>query len=45
MEKQKFECQKEILEVPTQPFGIRRKNIKRGQSDYLPEHITFINGN
>ena len=37
--------QKSILEVPTQIFGIWRKNMKRGKSDYLPEYITFIYGN
>ena len=37
--------QKEILEVPTQLFGIWRKNMKRGQSNYLREYITFIYGN
>ena len=36
---------KTILEVPTQLFGIWPKNMKRGQSDYLPEYITFIYGN
>ena len=45
LEKQKFECQKTILEVPTQLFGIWRKNMKHGQSDYLLEYITFIYGN
>ena len=45
MEKQKFERQKAILEVPTQLFAIWRKNMKRGQPDYLPEYITFIYGN
>ena len=45
LEKQKSERQKTILEVPTQLFGIWRKNMKRGQSDCLPEYITFIYGN
>ena len=45
LEKQKFERQESILEVPTQLFGIWCKNMKRGQSDYLPEYITFIYGN
>ena len=45
LEKQKSECQKSILEAPTQLFGIWCKNMKRGQSDYLPEYITFIYGN
>ena len=45
MEKQKYEPQKEILEVPTQLFGIWCKNMKREQSDYLSEYITFIYGN
>ena len=44
LEKKKYERQKAILEVPTQPFGIWCKNMKRGQSDYLPEYITFIYG-
>ena len=43
--KKKYERQKTILEVPTQLFGIRCKNMKRGQSDYLLEYITFIYGN
>ena len=34
--KKKSEHQKAILEVPTQLFGIWCKNMKRGQSDYLP---------
>ena len=45
LEKQKYERQKAILEVPSQLFGIWRKNMKHGQSDYLPEYITFIYGN
>ena len=45
LEKQKSECQKAILEVPTQLFGIWCKNMKCGQSDSLPEYITFIYGN
>ena len=43
--KKKYERQKSILEVPTQLFGIWRKNMKRGQLDYLPKYITFIYGN
>ena len=35
---------KEILEVPTQLFVIWRKNMTRGQSDYLSKYITFIYG-
>ena len=42
MEKQKYEHQKAILEVPTQRFGIWRKNMKRGQLAYLSEYVTFI---
>ena len=38
-------CQKTIVEVPTQLFGIWRKNMKHGQSYYLLEYITFIYGN
>ena len=45
LKKQKSERQKEILEVPTQVFGIWRKNMKRGKSDYLLEYITLIYGN
>ena len=45
LEKQKYEHQKAILEVPTHLFGIWRKNMKHGQSDYLLEYITFIYGN
>ena len=45
LEKQKSEPQKTILEVPTQLFGIWRKNMKLGQLDYLPEYIAFIYGN
>ena len=45
LEKQKSERQKTILEVPTQLFGIWCKNMKHGQTDYLPEYITFIYGN
>ena len=45
LEKQKYEPQKAILEVPTQLFWISCKNMKRGQSDYLLEYITFIYGN
>ena len=45
LEKHKSEHQKAILEVPTQLFGIWCKNMKHGQSDYLPEYITFIYGN
>ena len=45
LEKQKCERQKSILEVLTQIFGIWRKNMKHGKSDYLPEYITFICGN
>ena len=44
LEKHKSECQKAILEVPTQLFRIWRKNMKHGQSDYLLEY-TFIYGN
>ena len=40
-----IERQKAILEVPTQLFGIWCKNMKHGQSNYLPEYITFIYGN
>ena len=40
--KQKYKHQKTILEVPTQLFGIWRKNMKHRQSDYLMEYITFI---
>ena len=29
-QKHKSECQKAILEVPTERFGIRRKNMKCG---------------
>ena len=43
--KHKSEYQKTILEVPTQIFGIWRKNMKCGQSDYLPKYINFIYGN
>ena len=39
MEKQKSEPQKEILEVPTQLFGIWCRNMKFGQSDSLLEYI------
>ena len=42
--KHKYERQKSILEVPTQLIGIRSKNMKCGQSDYLQEYITFIYG-
>ena len=45
LEKHKSESRKEILELPTQPFGIWCKNMKHGKSDYLPEYITFIYGN
>ena len=45
LEKHKSEHQKAVLEVPTHRFGIWKKNMKRGQSDYLPEYITFIYGN
>ena len=45
LEKPKFERQKVILEVPTQLFRIWNKNMKHGQSDYLPKYITFIYGN
>ena len=45
LEKQKSERQKTILEVPTQYFEIWCKNMKRGQSDYLSEYITFSYGN
>ena len=45
LEKQKYERQNEILEVPTQLFGIWRNNMKRGRSDFLSEYITFIYGN
>ena len=43
--KKKIERQKEILEVPTQIFGIWHKNMKHGKLDYLQEYITFIYGN
>ena len=42
LEKHKSGCQKTIVEVPTQLFGIWRKNMKRGQLNYLPQYITFI---
>ena len=42
MEKQKSEPQKQILEVPTQLFGIWCKNMKHGKLYYLPEYITCI---
>ena len=45
LKKQKSECQKAILEVPTQLFGIWCKDMKVGQSDYLSKYITFIYGN
>ena len=45
LEKQKYERQKAILEVPTQLFGIWRKNMKHRHCR-LPSGIyNFIYGN
>ena len=44
LEKNKYEWQKQILEVPIQLFGIWCNNMKCIKSDYLPEYINFIHG-